>query len=87
MTPSVDGNSHVAKTHYARLAIVTDRRQPNDSALCEDIDAEDADVTLHHTLEASRASAHLAAVFGCPTGVLASGLDIGQRLREQLLKR
>jgi hypothetical protein len=66
---------------------VTDCRDANDSAVCEDIDVVNPDVATHHTLEASRASAHLLAVLCCPTGVLASGLDIGQSIREQLLNR
>jgi hypothetical protein len=87
MIPSVNTEWHVAERDDARLAVVTDRRQPDDAAGRENIDAQDTDVTLHHTLEASRASAHLLAMLRCPTGVLASGLDIEQSLREQLLKR
>jgi len=85
MTP-VNGHRYVAETDDARLALVTDCRDANYSALWKDIYAQDTEVTLHHTLKASRASAHLAAVFGCFARMLAVRLDISQSLSEQLLE-
>ena len=75
----------VAERDDAWLAVVTDCCDANDSAGREYIDTQDADVATHHSLKASRAPAHLLAVLCCPTGVLASGLNIGQSLSEQLL--
>jgi hypothetical protein len=78
----MDGDWYASECDRASFAIMP-RGRDADCATLEYIDTQNAEVALHHTLEATRASAHLLAVLCCATGVLASGLDIGQSLSEQ----
>jgi hypothetical protein len=79
----VNGHGHTTKTDDTRCGITAAfGRNANDAALSEDFDVLDPNLSAHDATEATRATAHLAAVLRRAARMPHARLDIGHGFSE-----